>query len=162
VSGRLISVGVPQGSILGPLLFIIYLNDLGQCLRHCTIFLYADETLLYYSAKTAQAVKLYLNVDLKTVSQWLQSNLLTLNCAKSRVVSFGSTHHLNSLNTVSIKINDSLLEHANTVKYMYLCVTFREDLSWNARAHIVNKTNQQLGLLRQIKPLLPLHTHLTL
>jgi len=142
-----ISVGVPQGSILGPLLFIIYVNDLPQCLRHCKIILYADDTLIYYSAKTAQDVEIYLNIDLKTVSQWLLSNLLTLNCAKSRVVLFGSTRRLKSLNTVSIKINDSPLEHANTFKY--LGVTLREDLSWNEHIkNIVNKTNQRHRLLR--------------
>ena len=161
MSGRLISVRVPQGSILGPLLFIIYVNDLPQCLRHCKIILYADDTLIYYSAKTAQDVEIYLNIDLKTVSQWLLSNLLTLNCAKSRVVLFGSTRRLKSLNTVSIKINDSPLEHANTFKY--LGVTLREDLSWNEHIkNIINKTNQRLGLLRRIKRLLPLHARLTL
>ena len=156
-----ISVGVPQGSILGPLLFIIYVNDLPNCLRHCKIILYADDTLIHYSAKTVQDIETYLNIDLQTVSQWLQSNLLTLNCDKSRFVLFGSTRRLKSLNAVSIKINDSPLEHANSFKY--LGVTLREDLSWNEHIkNIVNKTNQRLGLLRRIKTLLPLNARLIL
>ena len=60
-SPKPITVGVPQGSILGPLLFII---DLPQCLRQCKIILYADDTLIFYSAKTAQDVEIYLNIDL--------------------------------------------------------------------------------------------------
>ena len=156
-----ISVGVPQGSILGPLLFIIYVNDLPNCLRHCKIILYADDTLIHYSAKTVQDIETYLNIDLQTVSQWLQSNLLTLNCDKSRFVLFGSTRRLKSLNAVSIKINESPLEHANSFKY--LGVTLREDLSWNEHIkNIVNKTNQRLGLLRRIKTLLPLNARLIL
>ena len=73
-----VTVGVPQGSILGPLLFLLYINDLPQCLNHCKSILYADDTLLYYSGKTVADLQLKINTDLESLSQWLNNNLLTL------------------------------------------------------------------------------------
>ena len=74
-----VTVGVPQGRIVGPLLFIIYVNDMPNVIKHCTIILYADNTLLYYSSTSANDIKKYLNEDLNLISQWLADNLLTLN-----------------------------------------------------------------------------------
>ena len=74
-SSRPVTVGVAQGSILGPLLFIIYANDLPRCLKYCKIIIYADYTLIYYSAKSTQDVQTFLNKDLESASLWLQSNL---------------------------------------------------------------------------------------
>ena len=160
-SSRPVTVGVAQGSILGPLLFIIYANDLPRCLKYCKIIIYADYTLIYYSAKSTQDVKTFLNKDLESASLWLQSNLLTLNCFKSRFLLFGSKRCLKSLGTVAICINDSSLEEA--ISFKYLGVILRDDLSWGDHVkNIMRKTNQQLGLVRRIKHLLPLHARLTL
>ena len=68
-SPRPITVGVPQGSILGPLLFLIYINDLPKCLNHSKSIRYADDTLLYFS-KTATALQTDMNSDLQSLSNW--------------------------------------------------------------------------------------------
>ena len=97
-----VSVGVPQGSILGPLPFIIYINDMPNIVKHCKILLYADDTLLYYSSKSACDIEKYVSEDLNLISQCLDQNLLTLNCKKSKFVLFGSNSRLKSFTNISI------------------------------------------------------------
>ena len=96
-SPRPVPVGVPQGSILGPLLFLVYINDLSNCMKHCKIMQYADDTLIYYSAKSPQDIEIILNEDLKSASTWFNDNLLTLNYTKSKFVLFGSSRRLKVL-----------------------------------------------------------------
>ena len=67
---RRISIGVPQGSILGPLLFSIYINDLPTCLKHTSVTLFADDTALYRSTELQQI----LNEDLASVAEWLNDH----------------------------------------------------------------------------------------
>ena len=73
-----ISCGVPQGTILGPLLFLTYINDLTNCLKHCTARLYADDTSLNTSGSHIKVIEPLMNADLKHVSSWLIANKLTL------------------------------------------------------------------------------------
>ena len=71
-------IGVPQGSILGPLLFLIYVNDLPDC-HLASDILYADDTVLYYSSKSVSDLEHHINGDLGTVSEWFSRNLLSLS-----------------------------------------------------------------------------------
>ena len=82
-------VGVPQGSILGPLLFLIYVNNLPNCPLASDIVLYADDTVLYYSSENLTDLQRHLNADLETVSEWFSRNLLTLNLSKCNFAIFG-------------------------------------------------------------------------
>ena len=74
--------GIPQGSILGPLLFIIYINDLSSCLRNCKTSLYADDTCLYYASPDPHTLTESLNTDLLSIDAWLKRNKLALNVKK--------------------------------------------------------------------------------
>ncbi len=154
-----VSVGVPQGSILGPLLFIIYINDMPNIVKHCKILLYADDTLLYYSSKSASDIEKYVNEDLNLISQWLDQNLLTLNCKKSKFVLFGNNSRLKSFTNISIHVNEHQLARERTFKY--LGITFSENLTWSDHLNnISTKINQRIGLLRRIKAFIPLKTRL--
>ena len=74
-----VTSGVPQVSILGPLLFIIYVNDLPRCVKHCSVNMYADDTLLYLVGTTVHNLVFHINQDLQGLSEWLEDNNLVLN-----------------------------------------------------------------------------------
>ena len=83
-SNLAIGHGVRQGSILGPVLFVIYINDLPQCLMKSAIGMYADDTVIYFSATSPGLIKQVLQNDLIYVEQWLQENKLVLNQSKTK------------------------------------------------------------------------------
>ena len=78
-----ISCGVPQGTILGPLLFLLYINDLPNCLEHSYPRMFADDTHLTFSGADIRDIDQSLNQDLENVSEWLAANKLTLNTSKT-------------------------------------------------------------------------------
>ena len=83
----------PQGSILGPLLFIVYINDLPRCVKHCSVNMYADDTVLYLTGPTVHYLIFFINQDLQCLSEWLQDNLV-LNVSKTKCVLFTSQRHI--------------------------------------------------------------------
>ena len=148
-------VGVPQGSIFGPLLFLIYANDLPNCHLASDIVLYADDTVICYSSQNLTDLQHHINTDLETVSQWFSSNLLTLNISKCNFVIFGSPQKLNRIQEVSIQVKDARIDRATSFKY--LGVTLYQSMSWADHVDaICMKINQRIGLIRRIRNLLPL------
>ena len=86
---RGITCGIPQGSILGPLLFIIYIYDLPSCLEHTTPRMFADDASLTAVGKTLNIAEEIANKDLNNVKAWLSSNKLILNIARTEYILFG-------------------------------------------------------------------------
>lgn len=141
--------GVPQGSILGPTLFLIYVNDLFSLnIPQCKIISYADDTALLFTAKTWYETYQLAQSGLNTVSAWLRRNLLTLNVKKSHIINFSiynlqtNKAYLNNLSIVAhthstsdnISCDCSSLASADSIKY--LGVVIDKNLSFKPHINI--------------------------
>ena len=156
-----ISIGVPQGSILGPLLFLIFINDLPRCLQSCEATLHADDTVIYYSSTSITDIEDKINQDLFNVAAWLDNNLLTLNLDKSEFIIIGSPHKLKLCGNVKITIYNCAVKLTTSLKY--LGVRINCHLTWSDHIdEIISKCNQRIGILRRVHDLLPLNTRITL
>ena len=91
---QLITSGVPQGSILGPVLFVLFVNDFPSVARHSKVVLYADDTVLLFSSTSCDEIQSCLNEDLTSASKWFQANKLLLNVSKCKWMLFGSQKRL--------------------------------------------------------------------
>ena len=140
-TSRKVSVGVPQGSILGPLLFAIYINDLPKVLRNTTVTLFADDTALYCSSQSARDLQTMLNQDLDRLAQWLYEHKLTLNVSRSKFMLIGGPRKLNTLQEFTLTIKEKELDRVNS--YKYLGVIINENLSWTDHVdYIKTKVSQ--------------------
>ena len=95
-SARKIICGIPQGSILGPLLFLLYINDMPDILEKTTPCLYANEAQIHSSSHDYNTLVKNLNMDLANIQKWLAKNKLKSHAKKTKVMFIGSLHNLNN------------------------------------------------------------------
>ena len=88
--------GVPQGSLVGPLLFVLYINDLPQCLLRSNISMtfYADDTVIYTKGLESDCIMTEIQRDLQRLEQWMEKNRLVLNLTKTKCMLFGTKQKL--------------------------------------------------------------------
>ena len=160
VSSRIeeIHCGVPQGSCLGPLLFIVYINDLPFCLEGCQVTMYADDTSISFAAKSVNDLNMTLNRELDSLRKWLQGNKLSLNILKTQAMVIGSRPNLKKISTKlveppSFSIGGSDVELVGNVKY--LGVQIDRHLAWDEHVHFLrSKVSRAIGFLKYAKKLL--------
>ena len=151
-----IKVGVLQGSILGPLLFIIYVNDLPLCVD-CKTVMYADDTTLLFCSSDQVSLQIDLNSNLNRIAQWFNRNKLTLNIKKTKLMLFGTTKNLDKFKNVSLKYNNNAIERVDSFKY--LGVIFDSHMTWLHHVdHISSNVSKRCGIVRRIKYYLPVCT----
>jgi len=146
--------GVPQGSILGPLLFLLYINDIAKCSDILNFILFADDTNLFYSNKELRKLVLIVNWELSKLSDWFKANKLSLNAIKSNFIIFGSKRFPNDFPNINLTLDGNKLERATCSKF--LGVFLDEKLKWAQHLnHIANKMARGLGIMGRVCKILP-------
>ena len=152
-SKKLLKYGVRQGSVLGPLLFILFINDLHKAIEFSSVHHFADDTNLIITDKSMKKINKHINRDFKLVVEWIRANRLSLNTSKTELVIFKSknkiiTKHLN------FHISGQKIKPSSQVKY--LGIILQDDLHWNSHlTKLRKKLSQSVGLISKVSYYVP-------
>ena len=144
-----IKTGVPQGSILGPLLFGIYVNDISLASKIFTAIIYADDTSLSSTHNTFRCnTNVNINNELSKISEWLKINRLSLNTKKTKAMIFHMPEK--QVTTPTLEIDETSIEFVNN--FNYLGITIDKHMSWQDHINnIANKISKYIGIINKLK-----------
>ena len=146
-----ISTGVPQGSVLGPLLFLIYINDLPTVSNIFNILMYADDTTLFCNFDNTQN-EFTIHNELDNVYRWLCSNKLSLNVSKTKYMCFFTPKR--KVVFPDLKINNITIDRVTDFKFLGLIIS--SNLKWNKHIdHISIKVSKVIGIMFCLKYIVP-------
>ncbi len=152
-SEHLIKCGVPQGSILGPLLFLLYINNLPECLKNTRPRLFADDTNITATSHTIADIETAANSDLENLKNWLIANKLSLNVAKTEFMLIGSPQIIRNASNAqpNILIENKQIQQVNKAKTLGIIID--QHLSWKPNTeNICKKITSGISALRRVKP----------
>ncbi|NQY44078.1 MAG: reverse transcriptase family protein, partial [Legionellales bacterium] len=150
---ELVTCGVPQGSVLGPLLFLIYINDIPNSSKVLYFHLFADDTSLFLSHKDINKLEELLNHELDNISNWLKANKLSLNVSKSNVLIFRAKNASND-NVIHLNIDNEPLLEKTYAKYLGVYIDHK--LTWETHInHIKSKLIKGNAILAKLRHFMP-------
>ena len=143
---------MPQGSTLGPLLFLLYINDLNRAFSKCVVHHFADYTNLIFASKKKETIETVMNHELTILVEWLKANKLSLNGSKTELIIFHSQYK--RIPNISIKINSFKLVIKSYVNYLGILID--EVLSWNKQYEtLLSKLSRVTGVLSKLRHFAP-------
>ena len=131
-SNSRISCGVPQGSCLGPILFLMYINDIPNCSKF-DISLFANDTYLMLSETNLKELESRVNEELKNLNEWFCRNKLSVNYSKTKFMIINKIPHKSIDEPFKIALNGAVLERTESVKY--LGVFIAQKLNWSVHTN---------------------------
>ena len=151
LSNRLpVTAGVPQGSVLGPLLFTLYINDICEIVKDCNILLYADDCVLYTCHRKHDVVQTTLQRDSDNLARWCSNNLLRVNVIKTKSMLVGTRQKLAA--SLPLNINFNNVEIDSVLQYNYLGVIFDCELTLTYHlTEVHTRVQRKLFHLRKIR-----------
>ena len=149
-NSREVTYGVPQGSVLGPLFFLAYINDMSSSVENVHLSLYADDTVLYVSGKEIGICAQQIQVNLDRFADWCHLNALKINAEKTKVLIFGTPKRVKRAGHVQLRINDKPIQQVPT--YKYLGMTLDSSISYKPHlATVVRNVSHKIYLLSRVK-----------
>ena len=147
---------VPQGSILGPFLFIIYMIDFSRSSDLLFSILFADDTLVFIEGTNFENISKMLNTELEKANLWLKTNTLTINTKKTHYMMFHRTQIIHNTN-IKILIDNIIVDHINNTKCLGVIIDIK--LNWAAHIHYIkSKISNILVFLLKIRKFLQNNT----
>lgn len=153
-----IACGVPQGSVLGPKLFNLYINDIFNASQDLKLILFADDTSIFYSSESYNELISVVNRELKVIKKWMDINKLSLNIEKTKAITFRNVKRNEDL---QITIDDVQIEKVSEIKF--LGIKIDNKLSWKPHIrYIKSKISRCLSVINKAKPYLDVNSLRTL
>ena len=145
-----IECGVPQGSILGPILFLLYINDLNQISSILRTIMFADDTNLFLSGKNINVLEQLFNKELEVLTTWFNTNLLSLNIKKTSYIIFSNRKKP----SINIMLSGTSIKIVDDTKFLGVIIS--SNLNWNKHIDVVlNKISKTTGIISKVRHLLP-------